>query len=305
MLRDRRERLDGVALRLRHLLAVLVEHEPVDDDVFVRHAVGDERGDGVERVEPAARLIDALGDEVGRDVLLELLLVLERVVPLRERHRPAVEPHVEEVGDAAVRTAVRRRPRDVVHERPVQVEFFVVAQPRFLAQLGDGADHDVVVLVGVVDPDRDRRAPVAHPADGPVDVAFEPLPEPAFADALGLPVNRPVQLDEPVFDGRRADEPALDGILHERRALPPVVRVVVEVGVLAKEQPARREVADDRAVGVFEPQPADHVEPVGSNVPSERIGLSRPRPCFCPVLKSSAPKAGAVWTMPVPSSVVT
>ena len=39
--------------------------------------------------------------------------------------------------------------------------------------------------------------------------------------------------------------------------------------------------------------------------PSAVTGLRTGRPCFWPVAKSSMPKAGAVWTMPVPSSVVT
>ena len=42
-----------------------------------------------------------------------------------------------------------------------------------------------------------------------------------------------------------------------------------------------------------------------AKVPSGSTGLSIGMPSRWPVAWSSAPKAGAVWTMPVPSSVVT
>jgi hypothetical protein len=43
-------------------------------------------GQNEEGVEPSSGLIDSLGDKVGREVLLELLLVLEWVVRLRVGH---------------------------------------------------------------------------------------------------------------------------------------------------------------------------------------------------------------------------
>ena len=57
-------------------------------------------GEHVQRVEPAAGLVDVLDDEVGRVVLVEPLLVLERVVHLGERHRARLEPAVEHLGNA-------------------------------------------------------------------------------------------------------------------------------------------------------------------------------------------------------------
>ena len=61
-------------------------------------------------IEPAARLIDALANEVGGEIALESFLILERIMPLRERHGAGIEPHVEHVRYAAHQPAVRRRP---------------------------------------------------------------------------------------------------------------------------------------------------------------------------------------------------
>ena len=54
----------------------------------------------MKRVEPTARLTDVLDDEVGGVVGVKPFAVLERVVNLRERHRPGVKPHVENIRDA-------------------------------------------------------------------------------------------------------------------------------------------------------------------------------------------------------------
>ena len=69
-------------------------------DVAVRRAVEHERVDREQRVEPAAGLVDGLADEVGGEALRERFGVLERVVELRGRHRPGVEPRVEHRRDA-------------------------------------------------------------------------------------------------------------------------------------------------------------------------------------------------------------
>ena len=83
----------------------------------------DQRRDREQRVEPPARLVDRLGDEVGREPLLEYLLVLERVVPLPERHRARVEPCVDHVRDARRRRrALGAVERDLVDVRPMGIE---------------------------------------------------------------------------------------------------------------------------------------------------------------------------------------
>ena len=133
--------------------------------------------------------------------------------------------------------------------RPSATDFFLEIRER--------ADDLDLLGIAVGRPDRERRAPVTHPADRPVDVAVQPLPEAARADALGLPVDGLVERDQLVLFGRRLHKPAVDGVLHERRAAAPVVRVVVDVRRLAEKQPTRFEIADERPVGVLEAHPAD------------------------------------------------
>ena len=86
MLAERLHRVDGVALRLRHLVAVLVLDMAEHDDILVRGLMEQQRRNRNQRIEPAARLVDSLRDEVRREALLEDVLVLERIMPLRERH---------------------------------------------------------------------------------------------------------------------------------------------------------------------------------------------------------------------------
>ena len=121
----------------------------------------------VQRVEPAAGLPDVLDDEVAREVVLEPVGVLERVVHLGERHRPGVEPHVEHVLDAAHRRVaggvVGVGPGEVVDERAVQVGLAVLVQrqaPEVALELGERAvDVDARVGRVVRSPHGDRAAP--------------------------------------------------------------------------------------------------------------------------------------------------
>ena len=82
----------------------------------------------MEREEPAASLIDTLGDEVGGidRAAVEQLLVLERIVDLGIRHGAGVEPDVDEVALALHRLAAVGDERDLVHVGTVQIDFVVV-----------------------------------------------------------------------------------------------------------------------------------------------------------------------------------
>ena len=112
-----------VPQRLGHLLPVAAEHDAVTGDPGERGAVEQRTREHVHHVEPAAGLPDVLDDEVGGRVLVEPLLVLERIVHLRIRHRARVEPHVEDILDPAHHGLPGRvigiRPREVVDVGPV------------------------------------------------------------------------------------------------------------------------------------------------------------------------------------------
>ena len=65
-----------------------------------RRSIEECRCEHVQCVEPAAGLTDVFDDEVARVVVLEPLAVLEGIVHLSEGHRSALEPAIEDLGDA-------------------------------------------------------------------------------------------------------------------------------------------------------------------------------------------------------------
>ena len=83
-------------------------------------------------IEPAARLVDGLADVIGRELGFELLLILERIVPLRHRHRARVKPDVDQVRHARhLAAAVWAVPMDLIHIRAVQIELAQIAARLF------------------------------------------------------------------------------------------------------------------------------------------------------------------------------
>ena len=250
------EGVDRVALGLGHLLALGVQQQAVDDHVLVGHRVHHQGGDGVQGVEPAAGLVQAFGDEVRREIAFERVLVLERIVPLGEGHGTRVEPDVDDFRNTAHGAALAIRPGDVVNKRAMQVQS-LVARPG-VAGLGleffDGADHLDLLGVPVGDPDGQWGAPEAMAGQGPVDIVLQPLAKSAAADMFGLPTDLLVQLDQPLLDGGGADKPALHRVAHQRRAAPPVMRIVVQILVPLEEQAAFFQVPANRLVGILEPE---------------------------------------------------
>ena len=240
-------RRDDVAERLRHLLALGVGDVAEAQHGLVGALVEEQRRDRDQRVEPAAGLVDRLADVVRGELLVELVLVLERGVPLGERHRARVEPDVDHLGDAAQRLAAgRRRDHDVVDERAVRV----LERRRRTArlQLLEGADGQR--LARLVAPDRQRRAPVALAPERPVDVVLQPAAEAPVLDVLGVPVDGLVGGQQPVLDRGHADVPGRLGVVEQRRAAAPAVRVGVQQALGAEHPPARLEVLDQVGVGV-------------------------------------------------------
>ncbi len=251
-------RHDDVAERLRHLLALGVGDVAEAEDGLERALVVEQRGDRDQAVEPAAGLVDRLTDVVGRVLLLEFLLILERRVPLRERHRAGVEPDVDHLGHAAQRLAAgRRRDLDLVHERAMRI---VERDARELTQLLEGPDADR--LARVVAPDRQRRAPVALAAQRPVDVVLQPAPEAAVLDVLGVPLDALVGRQQPVLDLRGRDVPGRLGVVEQRRAAAPAVRVAVEQPLGVVEAAAAAQVLDQVLVGVLDEAAGVRTDPL-------------------------------------------
>ena len=243
-------RIDGIALRLRHLAAFLVLDVAEDDDIAVRCLVEEQRRDGDERVEPAARLVDSLRDEVRREALLEDLLVVERIMPLCKRHGPRVKPAVDDFLDAVhLLAALRALDRDLVDVRTVQLDVIRAVRAHGL-ELLDRADDMLMAAFAL--PYRQRRAPVAVAREAPVLYVFEPVAEAALADGLRNPVDRLVVGDKLVLDGRHLDEPGRERVVEERRVAAPAVRIAVRELRCLEQQSLLLEVCEDQRVSLLD-----------------------------------------------------
>ncbi len=115
-------RVDGIALGLRHLVAVLVEHEAHDNDVLEGRLVEQERCLRMQGVEPASCLVHSLGDEGCRELLLKQVLVLKGIVELGIRAGAGVKPAVDDLRDALHgAAAVGALDREIVHVWSVEL----------------------------------------------------------------------------------------------------------------------------------------------------------------------------------------
>ena len=241
-------RRDRVPERLRHLAALVVEDQAEAHHVSVGRAVEQQRRDGDQRVEPAARLVERLADEVGGEVLLEQLRALVGGVVLRERHRARVEPDVDHLGNATHRlSALGAWERRVVDERAMGVGELGPGQP---VELGERADRAGVALLAA--PHGERRAPVALARQGPVDVVLEPVAEAPVLDVLGGPVDGLVGGEETVLDLARRDVPGGLGVVEQRRVATPAVRIGVLVRLGSEQAPALAEVLDQIGIAVLD-----------------------------------------------------
>mmetsp|Transcript_41508 Transcript_41508/g.130922 ORF Transcript_41508/g.130922 Transcript_41508/m.130922 type:complete len:397 (-) Transcript_41508:157-1347(-) len=249
---DHEDGVGVVLLALGHLLAVGREHKPVADQVLEGGLVEEGGREHHEGVEPAACLVDALGDEVGREGGLERLLVLEGVVLLRVRHRARLEPAVEDLVDALEGSlALLRGELDVVDELAVQVAHHHAREPLKLLL---GADDDDLLAV-VRDPHRDRRPPEAVARDGPVARVLEPVLEALLTYVARHPVRLLVVGDQLLLDGLDRHEGARDGAVDERRVRAPAEGVRVVDDVHLDDAPLRLEVGNDVLVRLLDAQP--------------------------------------------------
>ena len=149
---------------------------------FIGRLVEQQRAERHQRVEPAAGLVERFGDEIGRVIFLKLFLVLKWVVPLGERHRPGVEPAVDDLADAGhPAAAFFAADVDLVDHRLVQLNVNRAVVGHGL-EFGDAADQMAVAAFAF--PDRQRRAPVTLTGNAPVDDIFEEVAKSAVTDGF-------------------------------------------------------------------------------------------------------------------------
>ena len=211
--------------------------------------VEQQRGDGEQRVEPPAGLVQRLADEVGGEALLEVLEVVVGGLELGEGHRPGVKPDVDDLGDAVhVPAAVVAREHHVVDVGPVRV---LELDARLALELGQRAHHLHAAVSAA--PHRQRRAPVALARERPVDVALQPVAEAAVLDVLGVPVDGLVGGQQAVLDLAGGDVPGRLGVVEQRRVATPAVGIGVLVVLGAQQPAAGAQVLDEIGVGVLDP----------------------------------------------------
>ena len=204
-------------------------------------------------VEPAAGLTGVLHDKIRRRVGLKPLLVLKRVVLLRERHGTGLEPAVQHVRYATHRGLARRivrvRASQLIDVRAVQAGR---THAEVTLQLIQGTvDIHARVLRIIGDPRRDRSAPVAGAGDIPITSALQPLAKLAVADVLRQPLDLiMIELHHAVTELRHLDEPCRQRHVDEWFAGAPGMRVGVLDGHVAHHAASSLEVLDDGLVSV-------------------------------------------------------
>ena len=265
---------------LAHPAAVLGEDQAEAQHVLVRRAVEDQRADRHQRVEPAARLVESLADELRRVGGLERLGTARqvRVSPLRERHRPGVVPGIDDVGLPPHRPVPVRAPKVTSSTKGRCGSSSDRSWPGELGELGQRADADQMVGFGLASPDRQRRAPVPVAGQRPVDVVSQPLAVAAPLDRLGVPGRSLVLPQECVLDRRRPDVPGRLCVVEQRRVAAPAMRVGVLVGRCAGAADRGASRSFTRAASACLKNCPPTRGTSSANVPSGRIGLTTGRP---------------------------
>ena len=242
--------VNGIALGLAHLAAVLILYMTEHDDILIWCFIKKQRGNGNQRIEPAAGLVNGLGDEISRETLLKNFLVLKRIMPLGKRHGTGVEPAVDNFRYTVhFLTTFRAFDGHGINVRTVQFDIVRAVVAHFL-EFGNGANR--VLMTAFAFPNRQRRAPVTVTGQAPILYMFEPVTETAFADGFRNPVDLVVVGNELVFDIRHLDEPGFTRIVDQRRITAPAVRIAVLKLRRLKELAALFEVVDNQRVSVFD-----------------------------------------------------
>ena len=239
-----------VAERFAHLLAIGSKHETANDEVLPWRRIEEVGSQDEERVEPASGLVKTLRDEIGRERLFELLLVLEGVVSLGVGHGTRLEPAVKDLLDTLeLALALLRGDGDVVNL--VLVQIVDAGDTGQLFELLNGTNADDLLHV-VAGPEWDGGAPVSVSRDVPVTSVGDPLAKSSLANMSRHPSSGIVVLDE-LLDGRLdTDEPGWDGLVDEGSAGSPAEGVLMAQGSLHNEAATGLEVLLNSLIGLFD-----------------------------------------------------
>ena len=122
------KRIDSVSFGLTHLLSVLILNVTENDNVLVRRLIKEQRGLSEQGVEPSSCLVNSLRDKLCRELFVEKLLVLKRIVMLCERHCAGVEPAVNNLRYTVhFFSAVRAGDHYIIDKRTVKLNLSLVS----------------------------------------------------------------------------------------------------------------------------------------------------------------------------------
>ena len=208
---------------LAHFLSFPVIDVTEDYYILKGRFVKQERRYCKQRVEPSPGLVYRFAYKVGRIMLLKHLFVLERVMPLCERHRSGIEPAVYYLRHPLHESgAFRTLEIDLVYERFMQ--FYVVRHIFAHFLQFDYAPNQMTVSASTL-PDRQRSAPVSRTAKAPVHYIFKEVAHTSFPYIVRQPVYAVVVFEQLVPYRRHLYEPCIRCIVKQRRVASPAERI--------------------------------------------------------------------------------
>ena len=203
------QRLKGIhhiALGFRHLLSVLIHHQPQHNDILVRGFVKEQGGFGQQGIKPPPRLIHGLRDKLSRELLLEQLFIFKGIMMLGKRHGSGIKPAVNHLRHPLHGfPALRAGECDGVDVGPVQLHalcLFIPAQGGKLLPASHAFHMPALAL-----PNIQRRSPIAVSGDAPVLDIFQPVAETSLADGWRNPVDGLVIAHQIILYRSHLDKP--------------------------------------------------------------------------------------------------
>ena len=255
------QHLEGVyhiAQVLGHLVAFRILHVTHDNAVFKGCTVKEHGGNCLQGVEPATGLVNGFGNEVGREVLLELLLIFKGIVPLGEGHGAGIVPAVDNVRHTVhFSTALFAAKGYSVNVRTVKLNIRARILHGHLPQFLNGAYHMNVTAVAL--PHRQRRAPVPFTAQTPVNHILQEVAHPAFLDVIRHPVHGTVVAHQVIPHSGHLDVPGRTGIVQQGGIAAPAEGIIMGEGNGSKEQLPFFQVVQHHRVGLLH----EHARPLG------------------------------------------
>ena len=197
-----------------------------NDYILIRSLVEKQCGLSKKGVEPSSCLVNSLGDEVCRELLLEQVFILKWIMMLCKRHCSGIEPAVDYLrytvhGLAAIRTLHG----DIINVWTVKLDGLRTLVTTLLIEIL-AASHGFHMSALTL-PDIQWCSPVTVSGNTPVLNVLKPVTETSLTDALRNPVDSIVVTDQIILYCSHLDEPGLTCIVDKRCVTSPAMRIIM------------------------------------------------------------------------------